>query len=86
MSTDAAMPVDGGGGAPAPAPATDSGEMTAAERAYFQSRGEDVAGLIGSTLLDPTNFLGAGEAKTAGRAAATAGRELAAEPAWKNSL
>lgn len=47
MSTDAAMPVDGGGGAPAPAPATDSGEMTAAERAYFQSRGEDVAGLMG---------------------------------------
>jgi hypothetical protein len=47
MSTDAAMPVDSGGGAPAPAPTTDNGEMTAAERAYFQSRGEDVAGLMG---------------------------------------
>lgn len=40
---------------------------------------EDVAGLIGSAVLDPTNFVGAGEAKPVARAAGRVATELASE-------
>lgn len=52
------------GPAPSEAPA-ETGEMSAAERAYFTSRGEDTSGLFGGKDEEPAASAPAPEAKTA---------------------